>query len=295
MAFLDKLNEIFFGNTAIPIVLASDENYMKYMYVTMISILENKKNRTFCDFYLLVPEKFDEEFTSKFEGLEETYQNCKVNFVEMGDIFQDRVMMINHISLPTYYRLKIAQILPETYDKAIYLDSDVIVLKDLTEFFNTDLTDYYVGGVKAAGYILNLGNRSYFESIGIQDLSNYINAGVTLWNLEKIRQDDMTSVLLKLSENDYTSQDQDIINLAFCGKIKILPLKYNVMTPYKTRYFDADDKTDFFNVYGKRDAMEAAENPVIIHYADENKPWDDEKIWLSKYWDKYASISGLFD
>ena len=36
--------------------------------------------------------------------------------------------------------------------------------------------------------------------------------------------------------------------------------------------------------------ISALENPVMIHYADKNKPWNAE-VWLDKYWHKYAAIT----
>lgn len=274
----------------IPIVLASDENYAKYMYITIVSILKNKNKKTFCDFYLLISKQFKEDITTKFKNLEKLYTNCKINFIEMGELFTSNTMKIAHITTPTYYRLKMADILPKNYKKAIYLDADVIVLKDLAKYFNTNLNGYYIAGVKAVGYIINTSNRSYYKNIGISDMSNYINAGVTLWNLDKIRKDNITPKLLELAKNNYNSQDQDVINLGFYKHIKTLPLKYNVMTTYKTRYIDGDTKVknNFYNIYSKKNVIEAINAPVIIHYADKTKPWNGN-VWLDEYWHYYAT------
>ena len=279
------LNEYF---VKIPIVFASDQNYLKYTYIAMLSALENKNTNTFYDFYILIPKVFDKETMLLFESLSDKYKNCKINFIEMGAEFLGKKMQISHITSPTYYRLKLAEILPQ-YERAIYMDSDVIVLKDLSEYFNLDLGKNYIAGVKAAGYILNPdGNKKLCEKLGIKDIYQYINAGVTLWNLEQIRQDNIQEKLIKLSENDYSSMDQDIINIAFYDNILHIPYKYNVMTKYKTSYLDNPDKLpEFFNLYGKENMEEALKSPVIIHYADKAKPWNSE-VWLGEYWLKYA-------
>ncbi len=281
----------------IPIVLASDENQYKQMYVTILSALSNKKKKSFYDFYLLVPENFKKEYMLIFEALSKKFNNCKINFIKIGPEFVGLKMSIPHITLPTYYRLKIAKFLPDNYKKAIYFDTDVIILKDLTEYFNIDLTDSYIAGVKAAAYLINTNNRNYYNSIGLYDLSEYINAGVTLWNLQKIRQDNMTPVLLDLVKNNYQSQDQDVINLAFYGNIKCLSAKYNLMTKYEEGFINQSTKysDSLKQVYSSDNFKDIVANPVIIHYADgNNKPWNNYNAWLSEYWWKYAEKSGLF-
>ena len=115
----------------IPIVLASDENYVPYMYVTILSLLKNKNVDTEYDIYCLVTSSIKKQAKEKFLKLQEKYQT-NIKFIDMGDFFSDNVVQINHITIPTYYRLKMPELL-QNYEKAIYLDTDVIVLKDLTE------------------------------------------------------------------------------------------------------------------------------------------------------------------
>ena len=272
----------------IPVVLASDQNYAKQMYVTIISILENKNYNTYYDFFLLVPKKFSLDITSKFYKLKSKYSGFNINFVEMGKTFSYKKMQIAHITSPTYYRLKIAHILPAEYNKAIYLDVDTIVLQDLSELYNIDLEDNYIAGVKAAGYILSKNNREYYNSIGLLDISSYINAGVTLWNLKQLRKDSMSAKLSELAQNDYSSMDQDIINVAFQGRIKILPIKFNLMTKYKDLFSKNILKREqYYDIYPENEIIEAINNPVIIHYADKIKPWNSEKTILRNVWLKY--------
>ena len=283
-------------NIRIPIVLACDKNYSSQMYVTILSALENKNYNTFYDFYLLVPERFSLTITEKFYDLQKIYKGCEIHFVEMNKAFASKNMQISHITYPTFYRLKMPEILPKSYKKAIYLDVDTIVVQDLTDYFNIDIADNYIAGVKAAGYILYAHiKKNYYDKIGIPDLSNYINAGVTLWNLEQIRLDSMDLKLLELAHNDYDSMDQDIINLAFQGRIKILPLKYNLMTKY-TELFNADETIyeKFKNIYPKEEIIDAVNNPTVIHYADKIKPWNNSQSIMAEIWWKYALKSKLF-
>lgn len=272
----------------IPIVLASDNNYAKYAAATLVSILENKKEDTFYDFYLLTTSDF--KYQKKILKDISKYNNININFIDMKESFNNLKRMIEHISNVTYYRLKMPEILPVEYDKCIYLDTDVTVNIDLSEYFETDLKDNYIAGVKAAAYhIAPDNNISLCRKLNIDNINSYINAGVTIWNLEKIRNDNLISVLYKEAENNYQTVDQDVVNKVFFGKIKILPPKYNVMT--------ADFKygNKLLKVFSELELKEQMENPLIIHYADRIKPWHNKKIPFSKFWWKYAKKSCFYN
>ena len=238
----------------IPVVLAADENYAPQMYVTILSALKSKNKNTFYEFICLVPDRFPADIEGEFEKLQNKFSNAKIKFIFMNNDFKEQEMHISHISTPTYYRLKMPELLLE-YKKAIYLDVDIIVLQDLSGLFNTDLDNFYIAGVKAAAYILNENNREHYKSIGIEDMSGYINAGMTLWNLEKIREDNLEPKLIELAGKNFSSMDQDVINLAFCGKIKFLDFKYNLMTKYYKRILKERENLD--RLYGKTEIDEA--------------------------------------
>lgn len=272
----------------IPIVLSSDENYVPYMYVTILSLLKNKNVDTEYDIYCLVNSSIKKQTKEKIFKLQEKYQT-DIKFIDMGEFFSDNVVQISHITIPTYYRLKMPELL-QNYEKAIYLDTDVIVLKDLAEYYNTDISNYYIAGVKGADFIINKEeNKNYYENIGLRSIEHYINAGVTLWNLEKIRKDNKVIELYDLAKKNFRVMDQDVINVAFQDGIKVLELKYNLMT----KYFDITNPdgqkySQYVEIYGENSIKEALKDPVIIHYADKIKPWDKSNSWLAKYWWKYA-------
>lgn len=280
----------------IPVILASDNNYAPYMSVLMISILKNAKSNPNFDFYLLVPDNFKNEFKTKIENDCNFYGNKQINFINMKNAFCETKRMISHISEQTYYRLRAAEILPDKYDKCIYLDIDIIVNSDLSNLYNIDLEDNYVAGVKAASYHFNENfHRRHCEEVGLPDICQYINAGVIVLNLKKIRVNNITSLLCTTALNNFPSQDQDVINKVFYNHIKQLPFKYNVMTKYKSI---ADSTLPEYeklcNLFGSESISEAISNPLIIHYADKIKPWQDKSCIFSNYWWKYAKCSRFY-
>lgn len=278
----------------IPIVLASDRNCAAQMYITILSAISNKERDSFYDFYCLIPNKYSKRVRYQFKQLSERFSNVKITFKNMKQAFSNIDMQIPHITTPTFYRLLIADILHQ-YDKVIYLDIDTIVLQDLTTLYNTNLEDNYVAGVRAASYILNYqNNKTYYDSVGLKNMDYYINAGVMIWNLKKIRNENITKHLLQMTNNTYRFMDQDIINIAFYGKIKHIDFKYNVMTSYKTMFLDNPETRNKLNdIYGEKTFQNALDNPVIIHYVSEQKPWNNKTLWLAKNWLYYAKKSPL--
>ena len=275
----------------IPIVLASDNKYAPYMYTTILSILENANKKTFYVFYLLVSLNFTKVNQNLILKLNYQFK-CNIHFVFIKNEFKYIIPQISHISTPTYYRLLVGDILPEEFDKCIYLDVDICVSKDLSELYNIDLKDNYIAGVVAAGYYFL--EKINCKRLNISSMKQYLNAGMLLMNLNKIRKDNMTKKFLDLSKRNYQSQDQDVLNVACYGKIITLPPKFNAMVE-RLR----ENNPLLKNLYSETEINEANKNPYIIHYAASRKPWNSIGVYMEKYWwnivKKTPYINNIFD
>lgn len=275
----------------IPVVLAADNNYRYPLMVTLLSSLMNAKKNTKYQFIILVSDQFDMESMELINKLLKQYDMPEAAFYNMQDNYQNIEMQIKHISYATFYRLQLPELLKEV-EKCIYLDVDVVVKKDLKEFFDIELGDNYIAGVKAAGYYYPEEKKTATISLlEIDKLDQYINAGVLLINLKKMREDKLTETFEKLLEKNFPSQDQDILNAACYGHIKVLPPKYNAMTKYNVGIKDEYDRIECLHIcYTREEWNEACETPVIIHYADRWKPWQDLRgIFVQEWW-KYIKV-----
>ncbi len=276
--------------TVIPVVFAADNNYALYTYVAVLSALENKDKSTIYKFYLLVPPFFEENYKGKFYALCKKY-NCTVQIINMKDTFATAKQW-SYFTTPVYYRLIIDQII--TDDKCIYLDCDVLVLKDLSELFEIDIDDFYAAGVLD---VLNKNNPSYITKYKICEPMEYINAGVLLLNLRKIRENKISEEIQQLFGNKKFIKkskfvDQDIINKAYRKNIKYISLRFNFNNSIKTNEFLYFQASKIFQ------EIEQSYNDVsVIHFAGQEKPWNsfincnDKTI---KIWLKYAINSDLW-
>lgn len=270
-------------SVTIPVVFAADTTYLPFTTVAIVSMLSNRKFGTFYDLYILIPDCIDVAVKQKFEQSLQEYADFSLHYINMKDQFATAQISLPHVaSISTYYRLAIPEILPQ-YDKCIYLDGDVIIVEDLFPLFSVDMDGYYCAGVTAAMAYLDI-HKSYYEDMGISDVTKYINAGVLLLNLQKIRHDSLSVVLYKESLNQYKCQDQDVLNKVFYPSIRILPLKYNLLIKYDFVF----ERTILTPVYAIQEQDEALINPIIIHYADYRKPWKDIDLLFAQGWWYYA-------
>lgn len=229
----------------INICLSCDEKYTKYAGVVIASILANAKQEDDLYFYIL-DGNITEESKNKILSLKKI-KNCTIKFLYVNDKeFEDYKNIPNHdyISISTYYRLKLATLLPDV-DKIIYLDCDVIVRDSLQELYNIDLKDNIYGGV------LDI-------DVSLRNNPKYVNAGVLLMDLSKVRHYNIEKQFVEYAKNNWQYiqlGDQGVINDVLQDKILTIPKKYNVQS----------------ECFIKRSSF--TKIPVIIHFVGGKKPW----------------------
>lgn len=185
--------------------------------------------------------------------------------------------LIYNITKETYYRFLVLEIYPNE-ERAMWMDIDTIILKDIAPFYHMDFEDAYIAGVN--------GNhvQNHLHRLGLYENGAYINAGVILFNLKKIRSNFENDFLYKCYEDNESKlvlADQDIINIAFAGKIKAMPdRRYNYIIAFGQTV--DEDSFEFVN-----------EHCAILHYIRHIKPWHKEYVGRFKHLYRKAMF-GLF-
>lgn len=186
------------------IFFALNDSYTSHYCVTMVSVLTNTPNRH-CHFYLLT-DYISEKNKRRFSQVEEQYANCSIHYQLITEkIFDSFHRNIDYLVSPvSYYRYIIPELYPQL-DKALYLDGDLVVNGSLEKLWDTDITDYLCAGV----HDLWIENINYKPQIGFSSDELYINAGVLLLNIPKMREKRYTKNYVKqlsLWENRYNSK-----------------------------------------------------------------------------------------
>jgi len=253
----------------IPVVYITDNNYTMPTVVSITSLLENKNPDTNYKIHIIGINLSKENKHS----LSNIAQN--VEYIDLEDKYEDLNISHPWASKTTLFKYDIADFF-KNFDKILYLDSDTIVLDDLSEFYNTDINNVYAGVIK------DCIAQAIFTHNEKLNIKNYFNAGVMLLNIKKIRDNNLKKTLM---ENLNLSPDgcfeQDAFNLAFNDCVKYLHPKFNFMASNFKLHKNTIKK--FYSI--KEDI-----NPVIIHYTH-FKPWKYSGIRFSKLWIKYYKMS----
>uniref|UniRef100_UPI004055A47B glycosyltransferase family 8 protein n=1 Tax=Acetatifactor sp. TaxID=1872090 RepID=UPI004055A47B len=269
----------------IPVVFATDENYLFYTCVAITSLAESAQKGTFYQVYILVAEEFKDK-NGLIDKVNACYDNIYVEFLRIdAKVFEDVIINNGHVTKATFYRLILSELIKE--EKCIYLDADIIVTEDLAELFNIDITDYYIAGCRDIWIDLLWDDEreDRRKRTQIPDMSQYVNAGVLLFHLEKIRKDGMKEKFLEGMKRDYPYEDQDIINVCCYDKICFLPAKWNLFTLFMGQIQEMYKKNvpaDTIQAFQARNG--------IIHYATPFiRPWERNSCWANKEWWQVAS------
>lgn len=264
-------------------LLSANNHYIVPLTVCLTSILENHKDYDL-NFYILQND-FPEKSRNIIKELARNY-NKSIHIIDIPNFYYDSVPVLRW-SKETYYRLLFNEFLPRDLDRIIYLDSDIIVDKDISNLYNLDLEEYCMAALPETH------NIDIREKLGLNKRGQYFQAGVLLFDLTKCREvinyEKSLEIINKLGEN-LTAVDQDVINIAFDGKIKVINDEFNNS---KITAFNGNNFYRLLNFLPKKDI----ENTRIFHYAS-GKPWNNlfsgsaEKIWykyllLSPYADLY--------
>ncbi len=259
-----------------------DSNYVIPTAVAITSLICNKKQDTYYDIYIIAVGLLEREIEKFYEFKE---SNTDIHIIKASLEKFEGLWEKRYVTAATYLKFDLPDLIP-SQDKLLYLDSDVIIQKDLSVLFKIDIKDYYVGAVKDVPLIDNNLN-----------IKNYFNAGVMLLNLKLMRESNASTALLNIgkSANKLTYQDQDCFNIIFDKKVKLLPIIYNLFydffLQYKYKYtLEYINKCFGTNYSSFNNIREAS---FIIHMVGRYKPWIYFNSVLIREWDKYFKKSPL--
>jgi lipopolysaccharide biosynthesis glycosyltransferase len=274
-----------------PIVLcAADENYVKPLTVMLHSAASNLRDDR--HLYVIL---FDGGISeSSLTGIRESLIDFPVTVdVLRPDLSQvSDLMTSHHITHTAYLRLMAARLLPDSIEKVIYLDSDVLVVDDLTAMWQMDLGDNYCLAAtdiacpfidarevrtpefqKSKPYLAAISPVVNWKELGIDGSANYFNSGVMVLNLKKWRSEKIEQKLfdcLRQNSKFVWCWDQYALNVVFAGNWGQLPLRWN-QGAHVFEYPNVD-----YSPVDRESFKAMRDRPAIVHYTTEWKPWDFE-------------------
>lgn len=236
------------------IVLAYSPNWAPYIQTEVYAIFKN--NPPPIKVFLLSDRLGDTDLLPicSFFGTGYSYE-----FINVEDMYNKFIPtstnVSNRFTKYTLYRLLMPMIIP--VDRLLYIDADAIVCGNISDLYYMDLGDNILAGIADIGSAMPVVRGA----IGFTEKDTYINAGVCLMDMKKIRDLDLMSKWLEMvNTRFYHCHDQDILNITCRGQIQSVGNEYN--SSLSTSY----------NM-----------DPKIVHYAG-RKPWSTKDVHNQKIW-----------
>lgn len=268
---------------------ALDNAYIYPTLVALESLVDNAKNNSFYDIYVLIDINFSIENIKILKTIEKNYtSNCEIIFKILDDKYS-KEKTDKRIKIPSYYRLELHNLLPNV-NKIIWLDGDTGVFEDLTELYNIDMKGNYI-----LGFLDSIPEA--VDRYGIKN-STVLCAGVLLMDLEALRVNRMTEKFDKFL-NDYRDgidqHDQTIINVVCQGKISKLPPKYGIWCfEGKKHAIKHNKRQRTWLQYNDSEFLNAYFHPGIMHFVWPKPYWRKKKPVFNKEWWNYAKKTGFY-
>ncbi len=260
----------------VPLFFAVDDAYAPYLGVALRSVVANaSSDRRYRA--IVLHQSLSDLHVARLsalatDGFVIEFVRMKESFVDLTDRMSNR-LRCDYFTLTIFYRLFIADMFPQ-YDKAIYLDSDIVVPGDVAELFDVPLGSNLFGCVEDTS-ILGLDALMAYtrDAVGVGEGQHYINSGVLLMDLAALRQERFASRFLTLLNTyhiDCIAPDQDYINGMCRDRITYLDVCWDAMPVVGTPELS---------------------HPKIIHYNLFSKPWLYDGIPYEGYFWQYAEGS----
>ena len=222
---------------AVPVFLTINSAYAPYAAAAIHSLTEHANPKRY---YRVIILHDGLNLVNRWRLRNLVTKNCAIQFKKMthslylkaiiayctrrqkgaGDFFSSAVY---------YYRAFIPRLFP-IYEKAVYIDSDTILRGDIGELFDIELGDNAMAAMVDPKVTVIPEFRDYVDNaVGVPH-DEYVNSGVQVMNLKKMRKIKYLSTMIELIKKynaDLVAPDQDYLNIILQGQILHLDPKWN--------------------------------------------------------------------
>ena len=284
----------YFAQNNTPIVICSDDNYAMSLGALINSIIKNSNKQKNYDIVVL-DNGVSVRNKKRIFDLLAAHENFNVRFFNVNAFEEIKGVYIRPpFTIATYLRLFIPKLF-SSFEKVLFIDTDTVVESDLAELIETQLDDNLVAAVQdivMEGFV-KFGNIAESDAgiqtageylktkLGLKKPEEYFQGGIMVFNVKEMNKENIFEKLMKeLKGQSFWFLDQDIMNKVFHGRVHYLPLEWNVY--HGNGHTDSFYPNLVFSTYSRY--LKARQNPKMIHFAGENKPWNTDKV---DFYDNY--------
>ena len=264
----------------INILMGTDENYISQAWIAIWSSRMHTNHSYYIAVTILCSERLGVASRKRVEKLSETLDNLSVRFVDVDERQISGAKDKEYVTVATYYMLLASTVFPDE-DRCLFMDADLVVETDLSRLYEIDIDGFYAAGVREM-VLMRMPNwaTELKKKSNLPALSDYINTGIILWNLESMRQDHVEEKMIENINAHNEWMAQDIVHRVCHGKIKLIDYHYNFNPMFDDEIWQYHYPVKDSTVYG-----------TITHFVGARKPWKNDKIPSADIWWKYAKIA----
>ena len=285
-------------SNSIPVVFAANNGYIPMFAACYRSLLDHTSSESNYD-VILVSSDLTSENKDTLWDMTKSYPNVSLRFYHPGRLLKNYKLQANaHISVETYYRFLIQSIIPD-YKKVLYLDSDIIILKDIAELYQTNIDNYMLGAVRDVDFLgqingANVSTLKYaHEELQMEDPYHYFQAGILLFNEDEMRREHSQDEWLTFASHAYMYNDQDVLNKYCENRVKYLDMSWNMLTDCD--HYRVKNVIAYAPDLVQKEYARARKDPKIIHFAGFMKPWNrPTEDFAHEFW-KYSQKTAYYE
>jgi lipopolysaccharide biosynthesis glycosyltransferase len=281
------------------VAFISDDNYVAHLAVSIGSMLEqigcnHRSSEESCvNIYILDAGIAPKSRELLLRSITENASQCRLSWsiifiqVSVPESLNISGGALRYLNRAIFAKLYLVELLPPEIKKIIFLDSDLLVLRDVMDLWFTDIQ----GKVMAATsdnlpFDIRL---VYPPDVPWQQNWKIANTGVMILDIDQLRRREAHEDLIGIAtKHSLPFLEQDVWNLYCQGDWFELDDRWNV---------NLMGRTDF-STGGDRRSREVLENPFIVHFCSKPKPWDCRLrlSWAEEYYQRLANTpwAGLF-
>lgn len=249
------------------LLVTIDENYIEPCKVMLYSFFASNADVQHVAVYLLHSGISDE----KLEALRSYCALFGAMFIPIvvDEALFDDAPTSRRYPKEMYYRLLSPLVLPQTLDRILYLDPDMLIINSLTPLWEMHLQDKTFAAASHTGLteVVNGINNARLNTEHA-----YFNSGVMLIDLNRARElvhADAVFQCVSEYERELILPDQDVFNILY--GIHTMPID-DVLWNYDVRNYSKY----VIRSAGKHDINWVMKYTAVLHFCGKNKPWNEE-------------------
>jgi lipopolysaccharide biosynthesis glycosyltransferase len=244
---------------AIPLLFCCDPGFVQHMAVTIVSLLENCPDGSF-DITVVTRKPFG-NLEARLRRTLARYRTVASLRILVFSLPEGVDLPKSEWPLDIYLRIWVARFYPPEVEKIIYLDSDLVILGNVVEVWNTELGSNLLAAAPIPG-------SDRWKLLETPKEYGYFNSGVMMFNLRSWRHRGCEATVFDYARNHpdrLIDPDQDMLNACFYDSWVHLPYVWNVISPFYKRSHPLD--------IAESEVLQIQQGAKIIHYNGVAKPW----------------------